>query len=94
MGADPVILLRLYTTLIRSLIEYGGFLFHSLKKGWMDLLEKIQYKAIRLAFGYMRTTPNNVMLAEAKIPLITFRLKFLGSSYFTRAFSNPDYPVI
>jgi hypothetical protein len=34
------------------------------------------------------------MLAEAKIPPITFRLKLLGSNYVTRALSNPDHPVI
>lgn len=33
MGADPVILLRLYTALTRSHIEYGGFLFHSPTEG-------------------------------------------------------------
>jgi hypothetical protein len=94
MGADPTILLRLYTALIRSRIEYGGFLFHSLTKGQMDLPEKIQCNYIRLALGYMRTTPINVTLAEAKIPPITLRLKFLGSNYVTRTLINPDHPVI
>jgi hypothetical protein len=60
----------------------------------MDMLEKIQGNAIRLALGYMRTIPINIMLGEAKIPPITLRLKFLGSNYVTRALSNPDHPVI
>jgi hypothetical protein len=94
MGADPTILLRLYTALIRPHIEYGGFPFHSLTKGQMDLLEKIQCKAIRLTFGHTRMTLKNVVLAEAKIPPITFRLKFLGSNYLTRALSNTDHLVI
>jgi hypothetical protein len=55
----------------------------------MDLLGSIQCKA----FGYVRTR-KNVTLAEAKIPPITSQLKFLGSSYVTRAVSNPDHPVI
>jgi hypothetical protein len=42
----------------------------------------------------MRPTPKNVMLPEAQIPPITFRLKFLGSSYVTRALCNSDHPVI
>jgi hypothetical protein len=73
MGEDPTILLQLHTALIRSRIEYGGFLFHSLTKGQMDLLEKIECNAIRLALGYMRTTPKNVMLADVKIPPITLQ---------------------
>jgi hypothetical protein len=60
----------------------------------MDLLERIQCKPIRLAFGYMRTILKNVMLAEAKIPPITRQLKFLDSNYVTRALNNPDHPVI
>jgi hypothetical protein len=79
MGEDPTILLRSYAALISSHIEIGGFWFHSLTKGQMDLLERIQCKTIRLALGYMRTTPKNVML---------------GSNYVTRAPSNPDHPVI
>jgi hypothetical protein len=59
----------------------------------MDLLGSIQCKAIRLAFGYVRTR-KNVMLAEAKILPITSQLKSLGSSYVTRAVSNSDHPVI
>jgi hypothetical protein len=94
MGVDPTILLQLYTALIRSCIEYGGFVFHFLTKGQMDLLESIQCKAIRLAFGYMRMTPKNVMLEEANVPPVTFRLNFLGSNYVTSALSNPDHPLI
>jgi hypothetical protein len=94
MGADPVKLLWLYTDLTTSCIEYEGFLFHSLTKGKMDLVERIQFKTIGLVFGYMRTTPKNVMLAETKIPPITFGLKFLGCSHLTRALSDPERPVI
>jgi hypothetical protein len=59
----------------------------------MDLLEKVQCNASRLALGYMRTTPKNAVLAKAKIPPITFQLKFLGSSFVTRAVSNSDHQV-
>jgi hypothetical protein len=94
MGVDPAILLWSYTALIRSHTDMEVLLFHSRTKGQMDLLEEMQCKTIRLEFGYVRMTPKNVMLAEAKIPPITFQLKFLGSKYLTRALSNPDHPVI
>jgi hypothetical protein len=60
----------------------------------MDLLEKIQFKAIRLAIGHTKPTPKNVMIAEAKIPPIIFPFLFLGNTYVSRALSNPDHPVI
>jgi hypothetical protein len=60
MRADPKILMRLYTALIRSHVVYRGFLFHSITKGQMDLLERIQHKAKRLSFGYTRSTPKRL----------------------------------
>jgi hypothetical protein len=42
-GADPVILMVLYTAFIRSRMEYGELLFHKLKKKLLQKLEKVQY---------------------------------------------------
>jgi hypothetical protein len=50
-GADPVILMRIYTSFIRSRMEYGSFLLHKLKKKQAQELEKIKYKAISGALG-------------------------------------------
>jgi hypothetical protein len=65
-GADTVILMRIYTALIRSRTEYGTFLFHKLKKKQLQKLVKIQYRAIRGALGYWSSTPTDTKLAEAK----------------------------
>jgi hypothetical protein len=66
---DTPAVIHVYVALIWSRIEYGGFfLFDFHTKDHMDLLEKIQCEA----FGYVRITPKNVMLAEAEIPPITF----------------------
>jgi hypothetical protein len=71
--ADPIILTRLYKSLIRWRTEYGAFLFNKLKKKQLQKLEKIQYRAIRRALAYQSSTPTTVMLAEAKdIPIFCY----------------------
>lgn len=93
-GADPTLLMRLYIALIRSRIEYGGFLLHGLTKEQSLKLERIQLKALRLALGYRTSTPTNVILAEAKLPPLSLRFKYLGRNYITRALSNSDHQVL
>jgi hypothetical protein len=46
-GADPLLLLRLYKSLIRARTEYGRFLIHGLSDSQNVPIEKIQLKALR-----------------------------------------------
>ncbi|XP_029178519.1 uncharacterized protein LOC114946237 [Nylanderia fulva] len=66
-GADPVTMLTLYNSLIRSRIEYGGFLISPCKPELLEKIEKVQYKCLRLAMGYRKSTPTNIILSESKI---------------------------
>jgi hypothetical protein len=81
VGADHVILIRLYKALIRSRMEYGTCLVHKLRKKQIQKLEKIQYRAIHGALGYWSSTPTTVMLAEAKEIPIFSRFKQFGRKY-------------
>ncbi|CAK9798609.1 Retrovirus-related Pol polyprotein from type-1 retrotransposable element R1 (Fragment) [Anthophora plagiata] len=98
-GCDPQTLLNIYKALIRSRIEYGSFwYFPTHNKKLRNTIEKIQRNAIKLALGLRRSTPSNVVLAEAKIPSIKNRIKYLAGRYSLRVLkkkkrSNPmmDY---
>jgi hypothetical protein len=59
VGADPVILTKVYKAFIRSGMEYGAVLFHKLKKKQLQKLEKIQQSAISGALGY-RVAPQPI----------------------------------
>lgn len=78
-GSDPNIIIMLYKSLIRSKLEYGGFLIFSCKGALFYELQKIQNKCFRIALGYQNTTPINVMTAESKIPYLKFRFEFLAN---------------
>lgn len=84
-------LVRLYKALVRSRIEYGAIIFYPLNNSLKSRLERIQNKAIRLALGLRNSTPTNVTLAEAKVPPIELRVKFLSRNYITKACTNSKH---
>lgn len=86
-GSDPNTLLLIYKALIRSRIEYGGYLISPCSKNNFSKLEKIQNNAIRLCMGYRKSTPVNVMLAESKEISLEFRFEFLAYKYLLKCLS-------
>lgn len=91
-GADPSLMLKLYKALIRSRIEYGAFLFN-LTTSQQNILDKIQYQAVRLSMGYRQSTPTNVMLAESKEIPLEIRFKYLCKNYLCKILNNDEHPV-
>ncbi|XP_018399565.1 PREDICTED: RNA-directed DNA polymerase from mobile element jockey-like [Cyphomyrmex costatus] len=89
-GADPCTMLVLYKSLIRSRIEYGGFLISPCNPNQFYKLEKIQLKCLRLAMGYMNSTPTNVITEESKVLLLEYRFELLCIKYLLRSLGR-DY---
>ena len=90
-GADPSTLLLIYKSLIRSRIDYGLHIYLPLSKFHMQKLESIQIVAARLALGHRKTTPINVTLAEAKLPPLNLRAKYLASKHLIEASSAANH---
>lgn len=80
-GANPILLINLYKTLVRSRLDYGIFLFQDLKKSQALFLDRIQWKALRLALGYRTSTPTNVILAESCEAPLHLRSHYLGMNF-------------
>ena len=78
-GGHPQVLLNVYKGLMRSIIEYNSCCIHIKEKSLREKLNKLQYKAIRLALGYRNSTPINVLLAEAKEPTLNIRFHYLAN---------------
>lgn len=93
-GADPILLINLYRTLIRSRLDYGTFLLHNLNKTQVLLFDRLQWRALRLALGCRMSTPTNVILAEACEPPLNLRSIYLGLNFLTRVHMNPNHPLI
>lgn len=74
-GASPYTLLTLYKAIVRPHLEYGSQVLGKCSKSLYSQLDKLQYQAIRIALGYMKSTPINILLSDSgEIPLNERRL--------------------
>ncbi|XP_058799961.1 uncharacterized protein LOC131669237 [Phymastichus coffea] len=92
-GADPATLITFYKSYVRSIIEYGCFVYYPMRKELYKKLDHIQNRAIRLAFGYRISTPISVLLGESKLPTIKQRAIYLCNMYLSKISSNQSLLV-
>ena len=78
-GAHPSDLLRLYKTTILSVLEYGSFCFESAAKSHLTVLQRIQYRCLRIVLGCMHSTHN--MTLEVLAGVLPLRSRFYELSY-------------
>ena len=88
-GADRRTLLRLYTSLIRPILDYNAFLFGNISSTLVDRIETIQNAALRIATGAFRTTPISNLLVDTNIPPLIRRREYQLLRFFVRASSRP-----
>ena len=91
-GSHPETLIYLYKSYVRSIIDYASFIYYPKTKILAEKLEKIQNSAIRTALGLRTSTPNNILLAEAKLPTICDRTKLLCQCYLVKNLSSTSHP--
>jgi len=75
-------------------MEYGCLTFPYNNHSSMKHLESIQFRALRACLGFRRTTPTNVILAEAGEGPLRFRFELLSSKYILKVFSLDTHPLI
>ncbi|XP_015111524.1 uncharacterized protein LOC107037477 [Diachasma alloeum] len=76
------------TYFVRSVLDYGLFIYYPKKVKSRNALERIQFEAIRAVMGYRKTTPTNVLLAESKLTYIVERAKFLCRNFLIKTSLN------
>ena len=86
-GAHPSTLITFYKSFVRSVIDYGSFIYFPVQKVRKDKLERIQFSAIRMALGLRMSTPTNVLLGESKLTMIQHRTKMLCENILLKVFS-------
>lgn len=84
----------LHKSLIRSIIEYCGFLTSPCEENSFNTLQKIQNAALRYAIGYHCTTPINITVLESKIPYLQFRFEYLGYRFILKGFALANNKII
>lgn len=83
-GADPSTALLFYRSFIRSTIDYGCLLYGSSSNTNLKIIDRIQYKAIRICTGALKSSPCEAILAEAQDPPLELRRQYLANKYITK----------
>jgi hypothetical protein len=84
-GAHPSNLIQLYRGLIGSVLEYGSVCFPNMARTHMLGLERVQYRALRIALGLMGSTSNNCLGDLSGIPPLAERFAYLSFRYLVAA---------
>lgn len=91
-GADRKTLIRMYSSLIRPILEYGCQVFDGANNKLVESLECVQNSCLRIALGALRTTPVSAMLVEANLPSLQDRRYCLTAKYCLKAIADRDHP--
>ena len=88
-GVDPRCLDILYKGCIRSKLEYCSFIYD--KKSSIKILEKVQWRALRIITGCMQSTHTQTLEVLAAINPLKIRFQILTSKYLNLIYSydNP-----
>ncbi|EZA46644.1 hypothetical protein X777_04045 [Ooceraea biroi] len=72
-GVEVNTALLLYKSIGRSVMDYDLFIYSPLSENIQLLLEIGQFLDIRMALGYRKSTPTNVLIAESKLTFLRDR---------------------
>lgn len=92
-GASKSLLLTLYTHLIKSKILYGGELYYSATKQASNKLNTIQYQALKIIAGAIKTTSLTSLQNELGQPPLFLESKKLLYRHLARAQLTPNNPA-
>lgn len=83
-GMEVNTALMLYKSLVRSVVDYGSFIYYPNNENRRLKLERGQFAGIRTALGLRNSTPTNVLLAESKVMYIKDRAGFLARNFLSK----------
>ena len=82
-GADRMVMLRLYRSLIRSKLDYGCIVYGSARKSFLQMLDPIHNQGLRLCLGAYRTSVESVYV-DAHEPCLGARRAKLSLQYASK----------
>ncbi|XP_024889477.1 uncharacterized protein LOC112465908 [Temnothorax curvispinosus] len=83
-GMEVNTALMLYKSLVRSMTDYGSFIYFPRDSAFQLKLERAQYLGIRTALGFRNSTPNDVIIAEAKVRGLKDWAEMLGRNFINK----------
>lgn len=94
MGASGAVLLAAYKSLVRTLIDYASPVLTTISSSDAKALESIQNDALRIVFGAPKWTRTDNLRAEARLPSLFERVKYMTATLAVKASiraSHPDF---
>ena len=92
-GTDQDTLLLLYTSLIRSKLDYGCIVYGSARSSYLRMLDPVQNHALRLCLGAYRTSPSSSLCILANEPPLYVRRQKLSIQYCLKLSTSSHNPV-
>ncbi|XP_050508706.1 uncharacterized protein LOC126885933 [Diabrotica virgifera virgifera] len=93
-GGDPATLLLVYYGLVRSHLDFGSIFIKPSNKNTLRKLDTVQFQALRVILGCMKSTPTTALLAETAEMALEFRRKWLATKFMTKMYSIQDNPIL
>lgn len=82
-GAERSLMLTVYQALIRLVLNFGCIIYAAASKTILKRLDRIQYRALRMCIGAVKSTPINALIVETnELPLYLRREK-LALAYWS-----------
>ena len=89
-GTEPKTLIRLYKVFVRSVFEYGSICFLHCPDTTLNILQKIQNKAIRISLRLPAYTSIRLLHESSCLPTVKERLNELGQKILAKMrINNP-----
>lgn len=83
-GADRRSLIDIYRACMRSSIDYGCVVYGAAAKTILEKINRLQYRALRVCIGAIKSTPINAILIEAGQTPLELRREKLALAYWIR----------
>ena len=96
-GADRIVLLRLYRSLVCSKLDYGCIVYGSAHRSILKQLDPIHHQGLRITLVAYHTSPAQSLYIEAHEPSLTTRRLKLSLNYVLKLKSlleNPAYSCV
>uniref|UniRef100_A0A8D8Q5N6 ribonuclease H n=1 Tax=Cacopsylla melanoneura TaxID=428564 RepID=A0A8D8Q5N6_9HEMI len=87
-GMNPTIALTYYKATIRATLDFGSIFYSDSCKGKLSTLDKVQNRALRLAMGYLNSTPIDNIIVECKEKPSSTRLYQSVNRFVLKAISS------
>lgn len=93
-GADRKLLLNLYNSYVKSVIDYGNIFYSVATNKYLKSLDVIQNECLRIALGVKRTSPIVSMEAESGVPPLHISRQLSMFKYYSRINDLPDHLLV